>query len=285
MKIVHAHVYNPENSLFKSRKNDRAECQVVTCSNSENCGLFKRGECATIAMLDARNCPYGKKSYEYGFTRKARGFGKWISERKEKYKDALGKLGSYKKKLAIVGDYVFLPYAHMNMNKDLPVSSHGSFMNNGSHFIDIKAFDVNLIMNIIRFRPQALFGGEITSYQKEVVPMFVMHLKEEMPEMYALVVKEHEYVENIIKNFSPVGRKALVHTLRPGTVVTKYHDTTKLSTQHWTWDGEYLSSTDAGMTFAIVNYDECIIKMRPKKGEAVVITSEDQVDENTEYVD
>lgn len=284
-KIVHANVYNPENSLFKSNRNDRSECQVVTCSNSENCGLFKRGECATIAFMDAQNCPYGKRSRESGFTRKARGFHTWISDRKTKYKDHLGKLSSYTKKLAVVGDYVFLPYAHMNMNKELPVDHHGMFLSSGTHFVLKEKFTPELVMNIIGFRPQALMGGEITSYQKEVVPKFIKHLQEAMPELYAEVVKQNPHVEKIVADFSPIGRKALLHTLRPGTVVTKYHDTHKLNTQHWVWDGEYLTSTDAGMSFAIVDYDTCEIKIKPKLGVSVPVTNENQVDDNTEYAD
>lgn len=284
-KIVHAHVYNPQNALFKSNRNDKAECQIITCYNSGNCGLFNRGECATLTSFGFSACPYGKKSFETGFTPKAMAFNKWISDRKDKYKDQLGKLKSYQRKMALVGEYVFLPYAHLNMNRALPFKHHGSAFSSGDNFIELAQFNVELIMSIINFYPQAMMGGEIVSYQREVVPKFVAHLREVFPDRYSDVVKHHPYIANIVSNLSPVGRKALLNTLRPGVIVTKYHDTPKLNTQHWVWDGEYLTSTNAGVSFPIVDYDECTIRIKPKPNVSVQITSEDQVDDDTKYTD
>lgn len=284
-KIVHARVYNPAGrTLFKTKANDKSECEVVSCSNQDNCALYKRGECAMLALMNARSCPYGKRTFEYGPTKRASKLYKWVSEREEKYKDYLWKLTQYKRKLAVIGEYVFLPYSHMNMNKDIPFASHGHFLSSGSHFITLNEFTPELILKMISFRPQALMGGEITSYQKEEVPKFVTHLREELPEIFAKVVALDPAVEKIAFR-SPIGRKAILESLRPGVVVTKYHDNPKLNTQHWTWDGEYLTSTDAGISFSIVKYESCEIKIKPAPGETVDIINMDQVDENTKYAD
>lgn len=284
--VVHVSVYDPSRpSIFKSKANEKAECRVISCSNSESCGLFKRGECAMIAVIDSQRCPYGSKQYQAGPTRRARTFHTWVSDKNKMYESQLNKLSSYKKKLAIVGGYVFLPYPHMNMNKKLPVEQHGFFMSSGTYFVHLSQFTVELIMDIVNFRPYAMMGGEITSYQEDVVPKFLMHLKEVMPNYYQKLVSVHPEVSVRTDNYSNVGRKARLASLKPGVVVTKYHNSKDLSTQHWTWDGTFLTSTDAGVSFSIVPYDECLIKMKPKPDAVVEIISDDQVDEDTEYVD
>lgn len=282
-KPVNAVVTDPADSLFKSNRNDRAECRVVLCSNSENCELFKRKECALLSILGSRRCPYGKQTYEGGFTKKARNYHSWRRERLDKYAGVLRKLGTYGSKIAVVGDYVFLPYAHMNMNKNMPVDDHSSIFNSGSHFVPREKFTVDVIINIMQFRPYALMGGEIKSYQSEVVPMFAKHLSEEMPDVFEKLVEKYPRAAEMLESFTNVKRKAYLRSLRPGVVITKYHDSDKLKTQHWHWDGEYLTSTDAGVSFPPVDFQECDIKLKPKPDVTVEITDDNQVDENTEF--
>lgn len=282
---IHAKIYDPtaKNFLFKQKASAKAECTVITCSKSETCGLYARGECAQLAILDSTHCPYGTRRTESGYTKQARGYREWINTRAEKHAAYINKLGSYKKKMAIVGEYVFLPYAHMNMNKALPFGRHGGPMVTGTHFIKLEQFNIDTVMSIVEFEPQALFGGTIKSYKDEVVPAFVKHLKDAMPKLYMQLEEKDPALVKRIQSMSNVGRKAYVRTLKPGTVVTKYHDSKDLKTQHWTWDGEYLTSTDCGMSFAIVEFEECTVRIKPKQDEVVVITNDNQVDEDTEY--
>lgn len=282
-KIINVVVTDPADSIFKSNRNDAAECRITLCNNSENCQLFERGECALHTSFGARSCPYGRPSYEGGPTKRAKKYRTWISDRKERHKDQFRKLGSYKDMIAVVGDYIFLPYAHMNMNKNVPFLAHGGVFANGSHMIPAKDFTPDMIANILSYSPQAMIGGTITSYQKEVIPKFVKHLQENMPDMFSDVAAIYPSIKEILTSYSYVGRKAYLHSLRSGVTLLKYHDTSNLKTQNWIWDGTYLSSIDTGLSFAIVEYSEISIRIKPKDGVTVEITSDDQVDNNTKF--
>lgn len=283
-QVIHATVYDPHGkSLFKSKATDRAECKIVNCSNSENCSLFKMGKCILADSLFGR-CVYGKRQAFQGPTKRANACSSWVSEKMEQYKDVLWKMTTAPSKLAIIGEYVYLPYAHMDMNEAVPFMQHDKFFQSGVPFVALNSFTIEVIRNIIKFMPRAMNYQEITSYRKEQVPKFVLHLKEVMPELYCAALKELPELGEIVASSTMVGRKALIHSLKAGTVVTKYHDSDKLPTQHWEWDGEWLTSTDAGPTFCIVAFSESITKIKPKAGESVVITSDTQVDENTQYV-
>lgn len=284
MKTIYASIYDPSISIFfKAKANEKAECRTIQCSNSDKCGLFARGECVLRDTLLGSRCPYGYATLIKGPTRRAKGYRKWMEERKEFHKDHFVKLGSPTVKMTIVGDHVYLPYAHMNMNEGVPFLSHGRLFSTGSHFMLWKDFTVEIILKMVDYRPQALMGGEITSYQKETVPKLLTHLKEIFPELYERTITERPGLSGVSR--SNIGRQAFIHSLRPGVVVTKYHKENKLETQHWTWDGEYLSSDDARMSFPIVGYERCEIHLVPKPNETVEITHDDQVDDNTRYKD
>lgn len=282
--IVHARVYDPHRAgaLFKVKANEKPTCTVIHCSNKDNCGLHARGECAMLAMLDSRYCPYGRMSYKEGPTKRSKNYRKWVSDMESLYKDS-GRLNNYTRKMAIVGDHVFLPYAHMNMNKDLPFKNHGHFMSSGTHFLELSGFDVDAVFKIINFSPQAMMGGTITTYYREVVPMFLLHLKEVMPDLYRRAVETNHTVENIVSDVSNVGRQALLSSLAPGTVILQYHKNKDLKTRHWVWDGATLTSTDSDPSFMPVGFEECTITLRPKADQYVDITSEDQVNSDTRY--
>lgn len=281
--VIHTHLYDPSApSLFKSMANDKAEFTAIHCGNSANCGLFARGECVLRTILFASACPYGHVTKEVGPTKRAKGFRSWIDKR-PLYKGATRDLSSPVNKVCIVGDYIFLPYAHMNMNEGVPYLYHSKFFSSGSSFMFLKDFTLETVLSIVDFKPQAFMGGEITTYQKEVIPVFLTHMKEVMPKMYENILKARPERAGVLR--TNIGRKAFLSSLRPGVVVTKYHKENNLSTQHWTWDGEFLTSEDAGMSFAIVGYDECLVRLKPKPHEVVEITSDDQVDEDTRYKD
>jgi hypothetical protein len=170
----------------------------------------------------------------------------------------------------------------MNMCKDVPFENHGGFLANGDLYLHINNFTPENICKIITNQPQALFGGEIVSYQNNIIPKFITHLKERMPELFKSVC---ELDENIATRFSTpissIGRKALLSSLRPGVVITKYHDSYNLDTQHWLWNGINLVSTDVSLSFTVVEYDQISITLKPKENISVEITDDTQVDENT----
>jgi len=278
-KVIYAHVYNPRESLFKGNRNDKAQLFTVSCSNSENCGLFKRGECCRIGTFGSR-CPYGTNGHKNGYTPKARAFSQWILDNKAKY-SYLTKpsLTSPKKIMTVIDGYVYLPYPHMNLNDKVPFLEKGSLFNHGSDFIKTDDFTIENIVKICSYRPQALMGGEIKSYQDESVPLFLLHLREQFKELYEQLVETYPRAAEILSKHTNVGRKARLGSLTPN--VGTFNETSSSKVEaHWVWDGEYLTSVDKKTSFLIVyNFSE--IRIKPSLDAVVTITDEAQVNEST----
>ena len=278
-KPIHFHLFDPSRkSLFGNKKNDKAEIQVIRCNNSENCDLFKRGQCSLRAAFGSSRCSYGKYSREVGFTKRARKFYDWMRTKEKEY-EGVPHLDSHSEKLAFVGDYVFLPYAHMTMCKDAHFEANANLGSNGIAFMPKEDFTIENIMTLINFRPQAFFGGTIQDYQNKVIPKFVWHLKEVVPEMFDELKELSERVREIEAKYTSVGRKAMLRTVVPNVgVFTDIHG------GNWVWDGKWLTSTNSHASFMLVS-DFSEIKVKPNGDHKVKITDNAQVDENTVLLD
>ena len=280
-KVIYFHVYNPSQSMFKANKNDKAKSFTVTCSNSENCGLFKRGECCLVGAFGSR-CPYGQHQTQTGYTRKARAYFDWIRKEEAKYSHLpKPSLTSPKSIMAIVGDYVYLPYSFMNLNKYVPFIEHANTFNNGSHFLKLENFTIDNIIKICKFRPQALMGGEITDYQRKSIPLFLMHLREQFRDLCTQLVEVYPRALEILSAHTNVGRKARLGTLTPNVGTFNETSSNKI-TATWVWDGEYLTSFDKETSFLIIN-DFTEARIKPNPNVIVTITDEGQVNENTKF--
>jgi len=275
--IIHFHIFEPHKSIFKNLKNDKAEYSYIDCSNQKNCGLYQRGECSCLAILGWHKCPYGKYSKETGPTKRSRSYGKWIEEAKQKYKE-IGHLKSHSNVIAKIGDYIFLPYAHMTMNESIPFLKHSKLFAKDNCFLLKEFFTIENIINICEFKPQAFMGGEIKQYQKEVIPKFIIHLSEKMPKTFKELCIKYPKAEEICKNKNYIGRKALLKTLTPN--VGFFNDVSS----KWEWDGKYLTSTNKTTYLGIVNKIK-EIRIEPGDNESVEITDNNQVNKNTIFLD
>jgi len=182
LKPVHFNCFTPHNALFKSSRKEKAEVQIVLCGRPDDCDLLKRKECTWRSSFGWHACPYGMHRKYEGFTPKARAYHKWIDEQKKKY-EGVPFINSHTDVLAFVGDYVFLPYAHMDMADVGWIQKNTGFLGKGCAFLKKELFTPEVILQLINFHPQAMMGGEITSYQKESIPKFVKHLSEKCPEL------------------------------------------------------------------------------------------------------
>jgi hypothetical protein len=277
---VHHNVFNPVNSLFKASKNDRAACQVVYCKLAE-CPLRAIGCCSFCTPLSPDRCPYGRKVVEDGPTRRAAKFSQWISQRK-KEGEGVPYLKFPPRKLAFIGDYVYLPYAHMGMCKAVPFLSHSGFMANGSPFIDRGDWVISTVLALINFQPEALFGGVIRQYQAEQVPLFITHIRECDPAMWAQLIAARPELDTT-PNY--VGRKALLKTLNaPITLPAK----DKRYPVEWEWDGSALGTTDANAysdTWGGVKLKSLSMVGMPVDDAVVIVQDNAWVNDATQFVD
>lgn len=271
-KIIHAHVFNPRAALFKSMRNDRAELHTIGCSASDRCEVFARGQC--IARLSLSSCRHGRAYTEQGPTPKAEKFSAWVQAANERAK-GIGSLAMATRKLATVGDYVWLPYAHMGLTLN-----PGSFFA-GDLFVPVVEFTVDLIVKLCAARPRALFGGELTDYQSKSVPLFVSHLSEMRPEMLAEAAAQSERIRAILAAQTKVGRKAKLHTLRPNVGTFSGG----ASPASWTWDGTHLTCTDTRAMPPFTPFGAVEMRIVPGPDAVVTITDNGQVTDSTIFED
>jgi hypothetical protein len=277
LKPVHFNVFTPHNALFKSSRKEHAEIQVILCGRPDACELLKRGECTYRSSFGWHACPYGHYRKDEGFTSKARAYMIWVNDQKKKY-EGVPYLKEHSDVLAFIGDYVFLPYSHMDMADVGFIQKNTGFLGHGCAFLKKELFTIQNIEYLIHFRPQAWMGGEITTYQKEEVPKFVKHLQEKCPGLFKELLEYDPTIQSIIDAYSYKGRKAVLQTLTPN--IGKFTDIHK---GEWIWDGEYLTSLNAHASFMLVDkFDE--IKVKPKSKAVVTITEDSQVNEKTEFL-
>jgi hypothetical protein len=285
-EVIHTWVYDVSMTTFiKSNANEKSEYTKILCSNKENCTFFKRNECLLLALHIFSNakCPYGKKIIEKGYTKRAQKNRSWCDKRQKEHPDKLNKLHKPMDALAKIGDYVFLPYSLMNKNDAVPYLSHNenTIFGTGEQFILYDDFiKPETIKKIVHYRPRALFtNSPIREYAEKTVPLFIKHLSEFFPDVYDNANVDN-CLDEIIANFSNIGRYARVQTLKKGCKIKKEADDFS-----YTWDGTNLVANDnVKLLFPIIKYEHATIIIHPKKDSTIKITSDDQVDENTEFV-
>lgn len=286
-KPIHASVWSPlDKSLFKYPAKDPATCEVYYCEKAESCGLLQKGQCIHASFLGPR-CPHGYVRKETGPTKYARSCSDWVRKKRDEFKDVLGKVrSSPSHKIVEVGDWIYLPYSHLDMNEKLPIIAHSHLFVSGSPFMKKYDFTIEVIKRIVDFRPYALMGGEITDYQKKEVPKFLLHLSETYPELYKQLLDANpEYVERYnltVKNY--VGRKALLKTTNPFNIEIGKHK--------FQWNGETLVSISFDPLWIDVvdendrkAIDKIDVKIVPSDKAAIKIVSNDQVNPNTVFLD
>ena len=280
MEVINVGLYGGK-SIFGGRETP-LEASVVSCDKFENCSYYKNSQCLNVRAPFGSRCKYGGVSNVKGYTSRAMKYYSFKDKWKNHEKYSL--LSHPPEKLGLIENEVVFPYTHIsikenngNFELDVPYfSSHLSF-------ISYERFDVELINRICNFRPQAMMGGEITSYQNKIVPLFLTHLKEILPERYDELKQKYG---GLVKEIDYVGRKALLKTIKSSFVQYRSKRYPKFD-EKWFWDGQMLVYKEGYISsFSITNDYEIIeIKIKPSDKSIVKITSNDQVTENTVFID
>lgn len=278
-EIINVGLYGGK-GIFGGRETP-LEASVISCDRSESCSYFKSGHCLNVRSFGG-GCEFGSVSTHKGYTSRAKKYHQF----RNKWRDheEYGKLKSPPKKLGLIDDIVVFPYPFIRI-KELDDGSlgigHPSFGSDRA-FVDYDKFTVELIHRICTFRPQAMMGGEITSHQKETVPLFLAHLKEVLPERYKEFTDKYDEFTEV----DYVGRKALLKTIKPSDVFYEAARHPRLNSE-WHWDGELLTYKKGYVSsFSITeDYEIEEIKLKPNDKSVVEIWSNNQVSESTIFVD
>lgn len=270
-KAINFTYYNPNSSIFKAGKSDRERATVYWCNNSKNCEAYKRGKCVLLNGLGGRKCPYGKIERQVGYTKSARKCGDLVNRMKSKYGDVAYALKNLCF-LCNIGDYVFLNLPHL-INYSNSIRDVNFFINDD--MIKKEDFTPDFVVELIKYRPRALMGGEIEAYQREAIPKFCSQLRKYMPDMYEKVKFVYPEIDTRIEIISYVDKKARLVTLLPGKV--------KLSTDVLEWDGKLLHAKGHQISFWGMSEEEVTIVPNPKT--VVKVLDNSTVTDDTELED
>lgn len=273
-KVIDWRLYDPVNSIFKAKATEKATLRKSYCTNSENCSLFAKGMCS-LNSWGGQKCPYGYIDKREGYSKKAFKYNEFIKEAKDSV-EGIKQLDSATKKIAVVGDYIYFPYAHWYLKDSLPAEIRGGIFTSVV-FIPKDLFTVSFLAEILSFAPHAMMGGEIKDYQLKVVPLILTHLKEELPTVFSELIISHPELLGKMQEENYVDRKALVSTLKIGA---------ELPTDRglFTWNGEKLVCEDFKSAFTPFK-GTTKIEIVPREGEIFKITNNNQVSEDTKFID
>lgn len=281
MDVINVDLYGGK-GIFGGKETP-LEASIISCDKYEQCSYFKSNQCLKVRAFLSPGCKYGRVNNVRGYTSRAAkyyGFKKeWQSH--EKY----SKLKYPPQKLGLIGNEIVFPYPYIDITNEedgtVKVKSPGF----GSHiaFIPKEHFTVDLIKRICSFRPHAIMGGEIKDYQSKIVPLFLAHLKEVMPDKYEELSKESS---EIVKEINYVGRRALLKTINQSDVHYKSSSYPQFNEQ-WHWDGENLTYSKGYVhEFNITkDYEVASIKIIPSDKSIITISSNEQVSEQTVFID
>lgn len=279
--VIHVGLYGGK-SIFGGKETP-LEASVIRCDNHDKCSYYQSNQCLCVRSIGSSECKFGRVTTERGYTSRARKYhefrSKWTSH--ERY----SKLKHPSPKLGLIDDVIVFHYTYIRITDndgEFKVGSPSLF-GTDTAFIPLKSFTNELIKKICSFRPMAVMGGEISDYQKKIVPLFLSHLSEVLPDRYEEFTKEYpEY----LKKHDYVGRKALLKSIAPSRVQYKSSSYPQFN-EEWNWDGEVLIYKAGYVSdFRVTkDYDIASIILLPKDEAVITISSNDQVTDETVFVD
>jgi len=282
MEVINVGLYGGK-GIFGGKETP-LEASIISCDKHNECSYFKNGQCMAVRSVLSPSCKFGSVSTVRGYTSRARKYGEF--KRKWKDHEFYNRLSYPPQKIGIIDGVVVFPYPFIRITKTengkYSVDEPALFSNSNS-YIELEKFNSDLIYRICSYRPQALMGGEITSYQKEKVPLFLAHLQEILPEVFEKFIEAYP---KFGRKIDYVGRKALLKTINPSEISYYSRDYPRL-TNHWYWDGEFLTykSGYVSSVSVINDYEIETFKLKPSDKTVVKITSNEQVVSDTVFVD
>lgn len=266
-KVLSYTIYGGK-SIFKGMGSSPYSFETRTCDHTEECSLYKNGQCAKLDRLD-KGCPFCKTQIETAGYRSLKG-AKLYSKYKE-LKEALNeekKLISFNGIFWKVGDlYCFnLRFVNLYRNKEnnnialdtefFQVPDKYKFTNTLSK----EEFTVELFNKLVNAKPRAIMGEIIQSYADKIVPQLKLDITkadEELAKKFG------------IEPINYVGKTAILRTLKAG--ITCWDVDKKYQLE---WDGKtitVLNTEKLIFSSLLGKYHSGVIKMIPNDRLKVII--------------
>ena len=205
------------------------------------------------------NRTHFKKVVRTGYTRNSKKHKDIYFAMQDKYPELENKLKFFEGILKDCGSYVYinLPWLSGWHGYDFYSKHEGVFLNSSTCYIKKEYWTVELINELIHYKPRNFEGCVIESYQEKYVPQFLLSLKLKFPELYAQVDRktDKDTRELLLGKFVPVTK------LNVGTVGVVKGGFCLPDT--WYYDGKYLNGTKQD--------DGLIVEMRIKATDEVLV--------------
>lgn len=192
------------------------------------------------------NRTHFKKVVRTGYTRNSKKHKGIYYSMREKYPELENKLKVFEGILKDCDSYVYLnlPWLSGWRGSDFYSEHKDVFLENNSRYIKKEYWTVELINELIHYKPRNFEGCVIEEYQEKYIPLFLLELKIKFPELYEKVDRktDKDTRELLLGKFVPVTK------LNVGTVGVVKGGFCLPDT--WYYDGEHLNGTkqDDGLT-------------------------------------
>lgn len=170
------------------KKSERGGMSTLYCTLPEQytCPLLEKGQCIHKGW---NSCAYGQhRRTSTKNTKRARAYHDQLQALKETVATYPKTPKDAPKKIAYIGEYVYLPYFCMNHSdgKDkFEFLEYQGFMLTGNPFMPREKFTAQIVVDFTKFFPRAMMGGIITDFQEKSLPEFLTDLKELDPDLFA----------------------------------------------------------------------------------------------------
>lgn len=208
------------------------------------------------------NRTHFKKVVRAGYTRNSKKHKDIYFAMQDKYPELENKLKFFEGILKDCGSYVYmnLPWLRDWRVSDFYSEHKDVFLDdNSTCYVKKEYWTVELINELIHYKPRNFEGGVITDYQEKYIPLFLLELKIKFPELYAQVDRktDKDTRELLLGKFVPVTK------LNVGTVGVVKGGFCLPDTCYY--DGKYLNGTkqDGQLTIEmrIKATDEVLVKV------------------------
>ena len=198
MNLIGINIYNPRNALFGNKNKDKERVTRYYC-DQVNCPLLALGKCLNAGMFT--RCKYGEAIVETGYTQRARKFGELQRKAKaERNLKGIGRItgAGNDEPMMQIGEYVYLPYPHIRVQEG-KLDPRMSLFGSSGIFLPIDKFTPEFVLNLVKYRPRAVMGGVIRSFESEVVPKIIEDCATNFPEVWDAVVRQSPNLANMLK--------------------------------------------------------------------------------------
>lgn len=203
-----------------------------------------------------------KKVVRTGYTRNSRKHKDIYFAMQDKHPELENKLKFFDGILKDCGSYVYLalPWLYSSWGYDFYSEHEDVFLDKCStYYIKKEYWTVDLINELIHYKPRNFEGGIIADYQEKYIPQFLLSLKIKFPELYEKIDRktDKDTREIFLSKYVPVTK------LLKGTVGSVQYGFDLPDS--WYYDGEYLNGTkqegNLSVEMRIKTTDDVLVKV------------------------